>query len=298
MATVLLAHPLFLAEDEAERASASSYFPLGILYLASYVRERGHTVVVFDGTFAPDRTAFDDALAEHQPDVVGLSGLLPTRSTALDLAATAKRSGAVVLAGGPDPTAEPHAYLADGSIDVVVHHEGELTIASLLDHIDGGPLTYECLAAEPGIAFRREGRVVVNAARPPIDDLDALPLPARDLIDVERYLDHWEAAAGYRSLTVSISRGCPTGCAWCADAVHGQGFRQRSPERVAAEVKAIADAYELTSLRFVDDVDEIERSWFERWAEEAELVGAAVPFEALNELTRRDLPLLDVQDTL
>ena len=62
MATVLLAHPLFLAEDEAERASASSYFPLGILYLASYVRERGHTVAVFDGTFAADRTAFDEAL--------------------------------------------------------------------------------------------------------------------------------------------------------------------------------------------------------------------------------------------
>ncbi|MDH3680677.1 MAG: cobalamin-dependent protein [Acidimicrobiia bacterium] len=298
MAKLLLAHPLVLAMSPAEQEASSPYFPLGLLYVAGYVRAAGHDVAIFDGTFADDYDAFDAALVTERPDVVGISGVLPTREAALILAAKAKRNGRVVIAGGPDPTAHPAAYLTGGAFDVVVHHEGEQTIGALLDRHDSGELTVDGLADEPGVAYRRDADVVVTPPRPPIDDLDALPLPARDLIDVERYLDAWDDANGYRSITVSTSRGCPYGCSWCTDAVHGAGFRQRSPESVAAEVRSLADRYDITRLRLVDDVDGIERGWLERWAEAAEALGAAIPFEALNDLQRRDIPLLDVRDTL
>ncbi|MEM8924791.1 MAG: cobalamin-dependent protein [Actinomycetota bacterium] len=298
MARLLLVHPLLLAESPAEQASASPYFPLGLLSLAAYVRERGHDVHIYDGTFQPDRSTFDTALAAVDPDVVGVSGVLPTREAALDFAARSAAAGVPVIAGGPDPTAEPTAYLC-GAVDVVVHHEGEQTITALLDRFDQGELSAEHLRDEPGLAFLDpDGALVHTPTRPPIEDLDALPDPARDLIDMERYLDAWEAEAGYRSMTVSVSRGCARGCKWCAAGVHGDGYRERTPADVAAEVKRLTETYRIDRLRFVDDVDAMDRPWFDEWAAAAEANGAAVAFEALNDLERTDLPLLDVRDSL
>jgi len=299
MAKLLLVHPLFLSKSPEEQAADSPYFPLGLLYLAGYVREQGHEVAIFDGTFETDETAFTRCLAAESPDVVGISALLPTKTMALTLAQLAKDAGKIVILGGPDPTKDPASYLAPAQVDIVVHHEGEQTILALLDLFEAGKLTPAVLQAEPGIAFREEdGRIHINQPRPPIENLDTLPLPARDLIDMERYLHTWQENKGYASLTITTSRGCPYGCDWCRDAVHGASFRQRSPESVAAEMKLLKETYQIDRLRVVDDVDGISREWIETWAETAEALDAAIPFEALNDLERQDIPLLDVRDSL
>ncbi len=304
----MLAHPLFLSKSPEESDLSSPYFPLGLLYLAAYIRDNGHEVCIFDGTFCADESAFADALDAEQPQLVGISALQPTAASALQLAELAAERGVTVVVGGPDPTADPARYLAppdaDGRrgshtpVDIVVHHEGEQTIVRLLDLLDEDRLDLDVLADEPGVAFRGDGQVVVNQPRPPIENLDELPLPARDLIDMARYLETWEADQGYTSITIATTRGCPFGCQWCRDAVHGDGFRQRSPESVAAEVKALAETYDVERLRFTDDVDGIDRDWFDRWADVSTRSGVAVPFEPLNEPKRTDLPLLDVRDSL
>lgn len=298
MARITFAHPLFLAQSPREQAAASPYFPLGLLYLAAYVRERGHEVSIFDGTFAADETSFANHLADHQPDVVGISALVTTRAAALGLARLAQATGAIAVVGGPDPTASPHAYLAESAVELVVHHEGEQTIARLLDIADDGGLDRAAYSDELGIAYRHNGAVVVRPPRTPIENLDDLPLPARDLIDVDRYLRMWKSDHGYTSVTVSTSRGCPYGCVWCRDGVHGDGFRQRSPENVAMELRAIKDSYDVSSIRLVDDVDGIERAWLQDWASAAHDVDAAIPFEPLNRIARQDIPLLEVRDSL
>ncbi|MCK5429774.1 MAG: hypothetical protein KAI94_09915, partial [Anaerolineales bacterium] len=133
---------------------------------------------------------------------------------------------------------------------------------------------------------------------PYILNLDELPLPARDLIDMEKYLEIWREQNGYASLSISVARGCPYGCEWCQDAVHGQELRLRSPESVAAEVKTLKQTYNIDRLRVVDDVDGIEREWIEAWNEVAVSEDAIVPFEALYEVQRKDVPMLDIRDSL
>jgi anaerobic magnesium-protoporphyrin IX monomethyl ester cyclase len=299
MAKLLLCHPLFLALSPAEQASSSPYFPLGLLYLAAYVRDQGHTVAIFDGTFEQDESAFARSLEQHKPDIVGISMLMPTRDMALRLAQMAKDAGTFVILGGPEVTRDPCAYAMLPQVDAVVHHEGERTLAALLDLHDSGRLTLSALHDELGIAFRDEqGQCIRNQPRAYIENLDELPMPARDLIDMERYLDTWRETNGYSSLTISTARGCPYGCDWCRDAVHGAEFRQRSPESVAAEMKLLKESYQIDRLRIVDDVDGISREWLEEWAQAAEACGAAMPFEALNDLKRKDIPLLDVRDSL
>jgi len=298
MAGLVLAHPVFLAHDEAEREAASPYFPLGLLYLASYVRERGHGISIFDGTFSSGEEAFEQHLAEHKPDVVGIAALITSRDAALSLARIAARTGAVVVIGGPDPTVDPTPYLAEEAVDIVVHHEGEQTIAALLDRIDAGTLNIDDITNEPGIAFRLDGRVQMNQPRPPIENLDDLPAPARDLIDMDRYFEMWEESRGYTSITVATSRGCPFGCEWCVDAVHGSEFRQRSPESVAAEVRELEERYGPQSIRIIDDISGIDDSFFEQWSAEAERLESTTTFEPLSKSTIRDLPLLEVRDSL
>ena len=299
MAKLLLCHPLFLALSPEEQASKSPYFPLGLLYLAAYVRENGHQVAIFDGTFQEDETAFEAALDAQRPDLVGISMLLPTRAMALRLAEISQAHAIPVILGGPEPTREPLACLTHPQVDLVVHHEGEQTLVALLNLLDGGQLTPARLRGELGIAYRdADGRAVLNPPRPYISDLDRLPLPARDLIDMQRYLDTWRTDNGYASLNIAMTRGCPYGCEWCQDAVHGNQLRQRSPEAVAAEMKQLKEAYAIDRLRVVDDVDGISREWLEEWAKAADAQDASLPFEALNDLKRQDIPLLDVRDSL
>lgn len=289
---------MFLSKSPDEQAANSPYFPLGLLYLAAYVRQQGHQVAIFDATFAEDETAFTEALDRERPDLVGISALLPSRGMALTMAGMVQQWGSVVIVGGPDPTKSPHFYASRSEVDIVVHHEGEQTIAALMALADSGRLTVEALADEPGVAFRRDGRIVVNEPRPPIENLDTLPLPARDLIDMDRYLNTWTEMNGYSSLTVSTARGCPFGCDWCRDAVHGNDFRQRSPGDVAAEVKLLKETYQIDRLRIVDDVDGFSREWLDAWEESAQAIDGVIPFEGLNELERQDIPMLEVRDSL
>jgi radical SAM superfamily enzyme YgiQ (UPF0313 family) len=306
MAKILFCHPMFLSKSPEEEAAGSPYFPLGLLYLAGYVRQQGHEVAMFDATFAKDESAFATVLEQQRPDLVGISALLPTREMALILAQMAQEAGAVVVMGGPDPTKKPAFYAEQPQVDVVVHHEGEQTITALLDLFDAGQLTAPTssrgqavsLHNELGVAFEDNGRLIINPPRPPIDNIDTLPLPARDLIDMDRYLNVWQEMNGYTSMTISTTRGCPYGCEWCQDAVHGAQFRQRSPESVAAEVKLLKETYKIDRLRVIDDVDGIEREWLEEWAEAAEKLDAVIPFEALNELERKDIPQLEALDCL
>lgn len=296
---ILLVNPVFLSQNEAERELMSPYFPLGLLYLASFLRDRGFQVEIFDGTFMDGNQDFIQALRKHEPRIVGITAVKPNKEKVLELAEIAKVFGSFVIVGGPDPTYTPGDYLKDTSVDLVVHHEGELTLVEIIKAMEKNQIVSTSLAGMPGIAYRDEqGAFVVNPRREYILNLDELPLPARDLVDFEKYLRVWREQNGYASLSISVSRGCPYGCKWCADAVHGQEFRIRSAESVVAEVKSLMGTYNIDRLRVVDDVDGIEVEWIKNWAEVAQREEAILPFEALYEVERQEIPMLDIRDSL
>ena len=296
---ILLVNPVFLSQNEAERELMSPYFPLGLLYLGAFLRDRDFQVEIFDGTFMDGDQDFIKALEMHNPKMVGITAVKPNREMVLELAEMAKDSGSFVIVGGPDPTYTPEYYLCDHSVDLVVHHEGELTLVKILEAMKDDENGFSSLVGMPGIAHRDEnGNVVVNPRRKYLLNLDELPPPARDMIDIEKYLQVWKEQNGYASLSISVSRGCPYGCQWCADAVHGQEFRIRSAESVVAEVKSLMQTYNIDRLRVVDDVDGIDANWISDWAAVAQDQQAVLPFEALYEVERREIPMLDIRDSL
>ncbi|MFQ5594442.1 MAG: B12-binding domain-containing radical SAM protein [Anaerolineae bacterium] len=285
---VLFANPFFLTDSALERKFMTLYFPLGLLYLASVTREAGNSVAVFDGTFASGDQAFAKALAEHSPDVVCIASLVTLRPAALRLASLAAERGATVVVGGPDPTSEPEAYLTEPAVDVAVMGEGEQTLVDVLTTLEAGGN----VARVPGIACRGDNGIVETSARDPILDLDELPWPARDLIDVGRYLAVWEEEHGYSSLSLSVSRGCSYRCEYCADAVMGPHLRRRRPESVATEMHYLELAYAPDRFRLVDELEGLGRDWLVALGHAMVAAGVTTPYEGLRPVDLGDLPML------
>ncbi len=256
---VLLVDPYLARADPMERKFVELYPSLGLLTLGAYLREHGTAVEMVDLTFERDARPVGRAAGAFRPEVVGVHTKTLTAARAIEIAELAHQAGAVAVAGGPDAATRPELYL-DSGFDLVVPGEGEPTLVELARRAhDGRPL-----AGTPGTIARGPSGLLRGPSRPFLKDLDELPLPAWDLVDMERYLGSWEQSTGERRAAVLTSRGCPFDCSWCSKPTFGRSFRQQSPGRVLAELRALKERYGVTYVRFCDDVFGIHRPWLER----------------------------------
>ena len=285
---VLLTHGYFLADDPKEQRIMKPYAPLGILYLAAYLHDRGTPVQVFDTTFS-SRAALERRLLEVRPDVVGIYTNLMTKIGVLATVRFIRSQPALartrVVLGGPEVTHHVEKFLEHGA-HVVVIGEGEETMQALVSAwAASGPAAP--LDEIPGIAFRdADDKVVRTPARPLLRSLDELPMPKRDAVDLQPYLDAWRSRHGANAVSVSTMRGCPYSCRWCSRAVYGDSYRRRSPRLVADEIQMIADRYHPDTLWFVDDVFTINHKWLEGLTEELEKRNLRVPYECITRADR------------
>src|SRR6188474_2278836 len=158
---ILLAHGYFLALDAAEQRVMRPHPPLGLLYLSSHLKRKGIRVGVFDGTFRTIED-FSNTLDRERPPLVGIAVNLMTKRNALKMIAIAKRRGAKVVIGGPDPPHHAASYL-DAGADVVVIGEGEQTLEELIVALRS--LNAD-LSAINGIVFKGEdGKAIRTPAR-------------------------------------------------------------------------------------------------------------------------------------
>lgn len=288
---VLLAHSCFLAHDAKQVRKMRPYPPLATAIAAAVVRETGRRVALFDAMLAQGEEDFEAELARLAPRVVGilednfnfLAKMCTGRSrdARVRLIRSAKAAGARVVVNGPDSSDDPGFYLDVGA-DVVVLGETERTFVALLDAWDGdedADLSGIAGLALPAGPVRAAGSSPVRTApRPFVDDLDALPLPAWDLVDAERYRRAWTGAHGRLSWNVVTTRGCPYRCNWCAKPLYGTRYAQRSPESVAAEMRLLKETIRPGHVWFADDIFGLSHRWIERFADEVRAQDASIPF--------------------
>lgn len=297
MARVLLGQSYFLRFDPKLLAAMQPYPPLGTLYAAACLREQGHVVSLFDAMLADSEDGWAAAIDVERPDYAVLYEdsfnylskmcLLAMRAAALRMLALARARGCVTIVCGSDATDNAARYLAGGA-DVVIVGEGEITLAAVLEAgvRPGGP----ALAEIPGLAFHdADGGLVETGRRPSMRDLDALPPPAWDLIDMERYRAAW-AQHGRFSMNMATTRGCPFHCNWCAKPIWGQRYAVRSPEAVASEMAWLQRVYGVEHISFVDDILGLKPGWLETFARLVRAQAVLLPFKCLS---RADLLLRD-----
>jgi len=266
------------------------YPPLGLLYLSSHLKARGHRVVLHDTTFA-GTDSFRAALDEHRPAVVGLYVTLMTRAAALEMITASRKAGAWVVLGGPEPAPNAAEYLAHGAHAVVVG-EGEQTLDELLHH-----LPVHGLRGLESIAGLRiagaDGEVIATPPRALLSDLSVQPWPDREAVAFERYLETWRRHHGHTTVSLITSRGCPFTCAWCSHDVFGRSHRRRRVDEVADEVEAIVGRWAPDRLWYADDVFTLNRPWVARYAAELGRRGLRVPFECISRADRLDETVAD-----
>lgn len=283
MPDILLTHGYFLWEDEKERQIMKPYPTLGLLYNSAYLRRAGFSVEIFDSTFR-SKPELSARLAAEPGGVLGIYTNLVTRGNIAWIMGEARRHGWTVICGGPEAANYPAEYLAHGA-HVIVVGEGEVTLSELLPALARhGPHRLHGIGGT--IFIDEEGDTVTNAERAQIANIDSLPWPDREQIDLQAYVDVWRTHHGMGSVNLITARGCPYKCKWCSHAVFGYTHRRRNHLDCAAEVQHIAETYHPEQVWYADDVFTISHRWLYDYAAELKRRNLRLPFETISRADR------------
>lgn len=244
--------------------------PLGLMCLAAYLRQHGKPVEIFDAfrgrENVPDegdfywsglsRQEIQAKLLQERPSIVGITSMFTMHSKGIhDVAKLVKETlpEALVIVGGSHASALPAVVMEDSNIDIAVLGEGEVTLLEIIEHLERG----EEIGSVRGTAIRRNGKTVINPDREFIEDLDTLPPPARDMVDMNLYLNE-----PYRALfamkppraNVATSRGCTGKCIFCSiHSIWRHSCRTASAAKVMEEIESLVKDYGVREISFIDD---------------------------------------------
>lgn len=228
--------------------------PLGIMYLASVLRNNNYEVKILDMRLNkknPDY--YIDEIRLFKPQAVGFSILTQEAKVARHMANAIKKENPdiKIIAGGPHATMYTEELLKNGEIDYAVIGEGEITILELIREIEKGTIYPQI----DGIAYLRDYKYIQTKPRIYIEDLDSIPFPAWDLVELIRYAQPFRFNA-YTNIKhyapIITSRGCPYQCIYC-HSIFGKTYRPRSPESVIEEIKTLNIRFDINEIEIVDD---------------------------------------------
>ncbi|MFC1909075.1 B12-binding domain-containing radical SAM protein [Chloroflexota bacterium] len=226
--------------------------PIGLALIAAVMERAGHQVTILDAN-ALGLQPEDLPSLITRTDIVGLTAMTPTVSTAISVARHLKQAnpGLPIILGGAHATLLPEETLAVApQIDIIVRGEGEQTIVELLDALEKKLSLRNIL----GITYRDNGKVIKTNARATISDMDSLPFLAYHLLPLSRYKPHPPHGRAAPFATIITSRGCPYHCAYCSKPIFGNKFRPQSPQRVVDEISYLFERFNTREIAFYDDV--------------------------------------------
>ena len=240
-----------------------SYFPLGLGYLAAWLKRHSYEADILQPE--PEQS-FDDALTakleSFKPTLAGISVMTPSYPQAVRLCGLIKESDPsrkTVLGGHHISAVGGEALAQAPEVDFAVIGEGEQTLLELAAALDEGRTDMSDI---DGLAWRdADGEIRVNPPREFMTDMDSLPHPARELVDMSRFGLHSYIDFGKRSATMVTSRGCPFKCMFCSSwLAMGSKYRWRSADSVLAEIRELVEVHKVDHIVFEDDTMTLRRS--------------------------------------
>ena len=243
--------------------------PLGILYLAGKVRkELGIKPDIIDlAFFSKPLKALSELIRENRYSWIAISAMITMAKPAKSIARLIRKiqPEAKIILGGPHPTTLPERCAGE-EFDFLVLGEGEESLVELLKKGSGERVL--------GVWFRKGSEWIKNPPRPALSDLDQLPFPAFDLIDLKKYMKLWFQldTLGRPVLGTNIiaSRGCPYRCSFCQptlEKIFGKRLRKRSSENIIQELSWLKERFGIQGFVFVDDTILVDKTWCKDLAE-------------------------------
>src|SRR5258706_644426 len=273
MKNILFSHSYFLRFSAKQWAIRTPAPPIGTLYAAALMREKGYKVSFFDTMFVHGPEEIVPALEHHNPAFFVLYDdgfnyltkmcLTNMREAAFKMIRLAKERNCTVIVSSSDSADHYEQYLQQGA-DFILLGEAEQSLSELITALDQNNNNF---LAIPGLVFQQNEAVIKTARRNVMKDLDSLPFPAWDLVNVDTYRRMWMKHKGYFSLNIATTRGCPFKCNWCAKPIYGNRYNSRSPQNVVAELKMLKEKFDFDHIWFCDDIFGLKPGWVHEFAD-------------------------------
>lgn len=250
MLKILLMQPPFAGESII---SLEKYEPTGLIALAAYVRDKHNNIEfkIYDSSVEQEysiQSAIDFVL-ECNPHILGLSSMTTNFEAALQIAQAVKKAKPqiTIIMGGVHSTIAPQDVLLNPAIDFLVIGEGEVIFNEWLENVNNLS-NYKNIK---GLGYKENGQVKINPRRELIKDLDELPLPAYDLLKIEKYHSPYATRSPFVSMI--RSRGCPFRCIFCGvQNMFARTYRVQTPERTIKEIDYLVDKFKIKEIGFKD----------------------------------------------
>ena len=270
MSKALFTHSYFYPLDKKQWQFKQPYPPLMTLQAAAIAREQGLEVSLFDSNLKKDPRQIIPLLNQEKPTYLILIDdgfnyltkmcLSIMREAAFCMIHEAKKSGCIVIVNSSDSTDHADQYLHHGA-DYIIRGEMDETLSELLALLESG----RAIDQLKGISYQKEETTVATPSRAVLRDLNNLPLPAWDLVDIESYRSIWMKYHGYFSLNIATTRGCPFKCNWCAKPIYGNRYHSRSPEHVVSEIEYLLKTFEPDHFWMCDDIFGLKPGWIQEF---------------------------------
>ncbi|MFH1641614.1 MAG: radical SAM protein [Nanoarchaeota archaeon] len=279
MTKVMLINPPRIEYEQS--AGFNTYLPIGLLGIAAMIRDicelkildclMTHFRIKQTKEYILYGTPFDKIkkiIQDFNPDIVGISTPYSEQSdNAMIICKMCKEinPNMIVVFGGPDSSVRYEQLLKETACDFCVTGEGEKTFFEFINNFN----SKQSLKNIEGVAYRTKGGIH-HGPRPFLDNLDELPLPAYDLVDMKAYITSkylYKNRSGIRENSISMitSRGCPFNCIFCSIKLHmGKKYRYHSPDYVIRHITLLVKKYGITNFHFDDDNISLNKKRFEQ----------------------------------
>ncbi len=282
---ILFSHSYFLQFDPKQVSHAQPYPPLGTIWAAALLRHHGFEVSLFDTMFAHSPEEIIPVLDRFKPDVLVMYDdgfnyltkmcLSNMRDAAFRMQHLARQYGCKVIVTSSDAADHYEKYL-NNDADFVIAGEAEYTLLELVQELQRGNADMQHVS---GLIYAIDGAPHKNTKRAVTKQLDELPLPAWDLVNIQPYKEVWQQKHGYFSINIATTRGCPYKCNWCAKPMYGNAYNMRSPQNVVAEIVLLKQLFDMDHIWFCDDIFGLKRSWVQEFAQLVNEKGVRTPYK-------------------
>ncbi|WP_431165814.1 B12-binding domain-containing radical SAM protein [Tenacibaculum halocynthiae] len=271
MLNIAFSHSYFYPFDEKQWNNKTPFPPLGTIYAASFLRENGHKISLFDTCLLNNINKLNSFLEVNNPDVFVIYDdgfnyltkmcLTNMREAAFEMISKAKDRNCKVVVCSSDATDHYEKYLNAGA-DYIIQGEGEVTLKELIDKLQND----EDATVINGVVYKgTNGEVVKNSKRPVYKDLDSFPMPAWDLINIEAYKKIWKEGGREFTLNIATTRGCPFKCNWCAKPIYGNRYNSHSPEYIVKHIGFLKGNFGVSKFWMCDDIFGLKPNWVQEF---------------------------------
>lgn len=280
----LIANAYFYKLDPKQWSMNQPFPPLGTLYAAAVVRQSGHQVILHDTNLQEGPESIIEVLKRENPDYLVIYDdgfnyltkmcLTIMREATFSMQKYGKEHGCFVITASSDATDHYKKYLEQGA-DVVILGEGEITLKALIEKLDAGGDVHEVA----GVAFNTYLGIKITSMRPVLRNIDELPFPEWDLIDMDAYKQVWLSKHKDIYLNVATTRGCPYKCNWCAKPIYGNRYNCRSPKNVVTELNYLTHKFSVDHFWMCDDIFGLKPGWVKEFHEQLNQQGLKVKYK-------------------